>query len=367
MGTKPADYDATLFNQPTEKGTTNFDIDVDVLRKSKSGNSYDLMDLRTYLGSMNVQIQNSKNKLSIDKQRLVINNILSSAKRASDIKGNKSYNDSYLGWIATKTNPANISSQFKEVSLFESYSFFYITQFLYIIKKNGWVDESPSNKKWWLQTLSFVEKNEWNKWYQRSYIATGKHYLIFLRGRTHMGSHWAGVAMYLSKMTQDAAIKKQCEKMQHDYDLLIKRNLKPDPNNREAYIWNSTYDNVTGTDAIATKPSIIQDVSHGNHVISYIVAAYELGDSSWTLTDLRKFSITFNQIIYNKSKNNFSDNVNGSGDKDLPGRGNYISDGWLKLGKYDKQVSRTIRKAISNKEVIKYNRSIKQQHNSIGN
>src|SRR5690606_3685297 len=114
----------------------------------------------------------------------------------------------------------------KEVPLYESYSFFYITQFLYILQDIGWVSESQKNKIWWEQTLSFVEENVWNKWLERSISTKGKNYWYFLRQRTHMGSHWAGIAMYLGALTKNQEIKNQTKEVQRQYDLLLKRNLR---------------------------------------------------------------------------------------------------------------------------------------------
>src|SRR5699024_10688593 len=131
---------------------------------------------------------------------------------------------------------------------------------------------------------------------------------------THMGSHWAGVAMYLKSMTSNPKIKKQCKEVQEEYDLLLKRNLNPNPKYPSAYIWNSTYDNTTGTDATESKPSRIQDVSHGNHVVSYIVAAYEMGDENWNLADIHKLCNTLKYVIYDEKNNRFMDNVDGTSD-----------------------------------------------------
>src|SRR5690606_16883572 len=113
-------------------------------------------------------------------------------------------------------------------------------------QKSRWINLSPENTDWWQKTLSFLEQNIWTKWLKRSYIINKKNYRYFLRSRTDMGSYWGGIAMYLKRMTSNLLIKEQCEKLQQDYDLLLKRNLKPNPSYPAAYCWNSTYDNTNG-------------------------------------------------------------------------------------------------------------------------
>lgn len=341
------------------KNVANINVREKYLSISKSGNSYDFMSLRDVIGGLNAKISDSLDLNYIEYQRSLIDNIIKSSQKSSVIINNNSYNDGFNGWVSLTKN----KSYHKEVVLYESYSFFYITQFLYILKENGWVHQSKTNKDWWIETLQFIEKNEWEKWFERSNQAKHKYYWAFLRGRTHMGSHWAGVALYLSKMTTDPQIKRQCEKLQKDYDLLLKRNFKPNPYFPSAYVWNSTYDNTQGTDATETKLGIIQDVSHGNHVVSYIVAAYELGDKDWTKEDIYSLCNTFKLVIYNKDANTFADNVDGSADLNRPGWGNFIADGWSKLSRYDKDIQEIFLKTLDKKEIKKYNSGIQLKAN----
>ena len=78
-----------------------------------------------------------------------------------------------------------------------------------------------------------------------------------------------------------------------------------------AYVWNSTYDDVSGTDASGTKKSVIQDVSHGNHVVAYIIAAHEFGDKNWSKTDIDKIANTFKKNVFNKKNHSFNGDING--------------------------------------------------------
>ncbi len=332
----------------------------DIRKDSKSGNSYNFMKLRGAIGALNVVIKDKKEPFFINLQQDLIDNIINSSEKSSSIKNNLSYNDNYQGWVSLKRN----GTFNNEVILYESYSFLYITEFLYYLKDSMWILKSKKNEKWYLETLSFIEKNIWSKWRERGLKTYGKDLSIFLRGRTHMGSHWAGIAFYLSKLSTNPTIKKQCKNLVNEYDILLKRNLRPNPQKPTAYIWNSTYDNVKGTQAIKTEPSIIQDVSHANHVITYLVIAHELGSSNWDRTEVNKLCNTFKYIIYDNRNKSFSDNVDGSQDSKRPNWGNFLGDGWVKLVKYDSKILKIINDAIINNSTFKkYNSGIQLKAN----
>ena len=52
-----------------------------------------------------------------------------------------------------------------------------------------------------------------------------------------MGSYWGGIAMYLKRMTSNLLIKEQCEKLQQDYDLLLKRLINNLQKNQKNQLW----------------------------------------------------------------------------------------------------------------------------------
>lgn len=324
---------------------------------SSSGDAYYLMGLRGYLGANNSKIQTNGENSVIEYQMRLIENLISTAVESKNIKNNKSpYKDSYRGWTSKKDN-LTLNT---EVPLYESYSFFYVVQFLYYTKSNGWYDESNQNKKRWNNILVFIETNIWTKWFERSLLVKGNHYWYFLRGRTHMGSHWAGMAMYLNALTGSTEIKSQTEQLIEQYDTLLKRNLREIDG---AYIWNSTYDNVEGTNATAVPENIVQDVSHGNHVVSYIVAAHEFGNKNWTLDDITKLNYTIKNFMYDKKNNRFYDRVDGSSDKNRPGWGNFVADGWVKLADYDSGVRRIFTEFEKTKMLKKYSQELQFKAN----
>jgi hypothetical protein len=343
----------SLYNDPDKKGISWKNK---ALALSKSTNSYHFMSLRRTFGALNAVISFTQNPDLIKEQIKLIDNLIHTAEVSKDVPNNKyRFKDDFKGWVSKQNNVTkNI-----EVPLYESYSFFYITQFLYLVKKDGWVHKSQKNRHWWEKTLAFVEKNEWEKWYKRSYKIHHKHYRIFLRSRTHMGSHWAGIAMYLNALTNNPNIKKQTKSLVSQYDLLLKRNLRTVG---DRYVWNSTYDNVKGTDAKKIQANHIQDVSHGNQVVSYIVAAYEFGNPDWTLDDIHKLCNTL-KYIYNNSTNRFADLVNGSSSTSRPGWGNFVADGWIKLARYDDKVRAIFEKFEKTDICKKYNHGLEFKAN----
>lgn len=339
--------------QVTRKKYNDFKEDYTrALKIASSGNSYEFMNLRKYLGGINMMIKRTSDNELIKQQVNLIDNLIKSSRVSKSIsKSVYKQKDGYRGWIVSSANKQNKATIKKETPLFESYSFFYVTEFLYLLKESGWIDQSETNKLWWDTTVRFIEENVWTKWRTRSYNANKVYNGTFLRNRTHMGAHWAGIALYLYEITNRDDIKIQTTSLIQQYDKLLKRNLKL---RNGGYVWNSTYDDVYGTDAKYSNVDIIQDVSHGNHVISYVVAAHELGNKNWSEKDIFRFCKTITEIVYNKDKNLFFDNVDGSNDKSRPGWGNFIADGWIKLAEYDPEVYVIMRRFQNSGMLRKY-------------
>ena len=63
--------------------------------------------------------------------------------------------------------------------------------------------------------------------------------------------------------------------------------------------------------------------------------------------------------MYDRMTNTFSDNVDGTVDKSRPGLGNNVGDGWVKLGKYDRNVKRIFEAFLGNEKHVKsYNQEL---------
>ncbi|HRQ18076.1 MAG TPA: hypothetical protein PL085_13450 [Agriterribacter sp.] len=306
------------------------------LQLSTSGNQYDFMRLNNIVSPlMNIYIATQNEEYLNDEIR-IINNVLSTAAVSKSIPGNTyKLRDDYLGWICKTLGTGSV--YYSETELYEGYLFRYIVQFLYEIKKNGWINRSDKNRDWFNTTLQFIEKNIWEKWISRSMISNAVPYATLLGSRTHMASHWAHIALFLKELTDKPVIKTQCQDVVNMFDLLLKRNLKYNPNFPDAYTWNSTWDDVQGTQARAASPSTIQDVSHGNHVIAYVAAAKRYNNPNWTAENIRDFCNTVKEVMFQESTVTFSDNVDGTASISRPGWGNSQCEGWVLLGMFDQQ------------------------------
>lgn len=312
---------------------------------SLSANSYNFMELRSFISALNTIVKSKdKNEPFIAHQIILIDHIVNSSRWEK--AGMASTQDDFKGWVSLNER----GGYGREVVLYESYSFYAIVQFLFYLKDNGWVSKKPDNLKWWSEKVKFIEDHVWTKWLTRSQRIHNDKFRMFFRTRTHMGAHWAGIAMYLEKITSDPKVEATTKAYYNQYDKLLKSNMKVVGGKDHYYVWNSTYD--------LNKPrvSVIQDVSHGNHVVEYIVSAFEVGNINWTINDIKALCNTVKYSIYDANRNTFKDNLNGSNDRQRPGRGNFQADGWVKLSSYDKDVS-----IIYNK--FRKNRNILQRYN----
>lgn len=330
--------------------------------KSIAGNSVNFMSLSLRIDALLAMYIISNKEYYIGEGKIIINNIIGAARVSSSIPENIfKFKDDYMGWIS-KTPDYSYNS---ESQLYESYVFQYISRFLYQLLQTGWTSLSAANTQWYNNTIFFIEKHIWEKWITRSMKSTGMPYRTFLGIRTHMAAHWAGIALVLEQLTQNNEIKKQCRELYTQYDTLLKRNLRPNPAHPDAYIWNSTWDNTDNTQARKDTGAIIQDVSHGNHIVSYIVTAQETGSSNWSRENINKFINTVKLVVYDSQNHIFSDGVDGTSSLTRPGWGNFQADGWLKLGRYDKELQNLYVNfaAIQEKLLKKYSQTLQYYAN----
>jgi hypothetical protein len=305
------------------------------LNKSTSGDSYDFMSISNILDALQCMYLSTGEEFYRNDLIKIIDNILSTAQVSKNITGNKyEYKDNYLTWISKN----RLNSYNNEAPLFEGYIFRFITQFIYNLHEEGWTNLSNENQNWYNRTLQFIEKNIWEKWANRSNKINNKPYTIFLRTRTHTSSHWAFIGFFLKEITTDPLIKTQCIELYNMYDLLLKRNLKPNPAFPQAYIWNCSWDDVSGTQANVVTDVVLQDVSHGNHVLSYVTVSKKMGNSNWSDDEMDSLCNTLKLVVYNKETISFADMVDGSPSTSRPGWGNNQSEGWIKLSWFDKEV-----------------------------
>jgi len=316
---------------------------------SQKDDCFTFMDLSYIVDALLTMNISTKNDEYLHDAMLLINNVIGSAKVTKNITGDISpLKDNYLGWISRTPNYAYND----ESILYEGHIFKYVAQTLYEVKKSGWVTASSAHQDWYNNTLAFLEKNLWQKWIDRSMRIYSKPYTRFMGKRAHMASHWAYIALILEKISANATIRTQAREVINMYNVLLRRNLRPNVKYADAYQWNSTWDDVTGTQGEKDVVVEMQDVSHGNHVLDYIAASRTLGNTDWTDLEIKKFCNTVIYVLYNSSNMTFHDNVNGT---DLgTGRGNFQSDGWLKLSRFSMPVDNLYKEfCIRNKAMIR--------------
>ncbi|WP_273568755.1 hypothetical protein [Maribacter halichondriae] len=195
------------------------------------------------------------------------------------------------------------------------------------------LDESPDFRQntsgvqnWFNSTLSWVQENIWNRYYQ-----AGLGHIE--RVNAHMASHWARIGLHLWKITGQTAQYKEvyenfCYKgMSTQGGASFRGNLRLNPNNNSAYVWNTDWNN-----------SYIQDTSHGNVVIQTVVDGFKENEY-WNQTDINRFLSTLKNVVWRSEdvqKNR--EFVDGSGGYFLQGR----MHAWLTLGQYDASVQNRI-------------------------
>src|SRR5690606_18886510 len=111
------------------------------------------------------------------------------------------------------------------------------------------------------------------------------------------------------------------------------------------YFWNSTYpDKFTSMlKELDNYDAIPQDVSHGNHVVLYLIKAAELGNRNWKDFNFEYLVNTLKTQILSHGR--IADYVNGEFSA-KENSGWKLSDGWLKLINYDINLAPIILKNI---------------------
>lgn len=289
---------------------------------SNRGSSIDFMHISYVLSALNNMYLATNDVTYLKLNEEIVDDILSTS----------SQNGGKHVWIA-KSNKERFSIvDGQEVILYEGYLAKYFAEFLYMSK-----DVSLPHYSRQLQALEAV----FLKWYERSMKEFGDPSRLY-GVRTHIGAQWATTALYLAKITENLEIREIADDFHKTFSASLKRNLQVKrKSGNEMYVWNSTWDypftklqkerKESGKDKAQA-----QDVSHGNHVIQFVLASYDMGTNEWKRSDILRFCNTYKYNIY-KGKKKFNDNVDGSGsiDASLKGTGWKVSDAWMKLALYD--------------------------------
>lgn len=295
---------------------------------SNSDNVVDLQPLSYGLDAMLAMYETTDSLRYLDDAISLSVNVIDSSEPSDRIPNNLSnFQDKFRGWIErTHTEPG---VYFKETVLSEIYFFQYVTRLLKDIHDDNSLMQNSQYSKFYFQTLNFVEVNIWDKWVDRGKRVKNKDAYLLL-ARTHMASHWAYIAAELSFLTTNETRKVDYLDFVNLFNSQLEKNFQRYGN----YIWwNSTWN---GTNNAA---AVIQDVSHANLVVSYIVEAYSLG--LWTDFDaIQRIINTLKDKLWNAQDCIFRDNIDGTM---FPAGytgsvGSFQADGFVKLTRYDKSL-----------------------------
>jgi len=322
---------------------------------SLSGDSYLLYGLMMPIDAYTAMYEATSNIKYIDFALQLTNNVLSTANEisaASELINSSEVYGEFIGWDNSRDN-----SKFTIVPLDESIFFRYVVKMLRIIKNTPDLYDDSNYSDQYDSILTFVQKNIWDKWFtvMNSNDSTiGWNGNVFYRERTHMTSHWAYIALDLYILTDDT-------KYQEVYDNINTAGLARTnytnsslrDQNKHLDIDGNYYSWYRASWDAATMGITIQDVEHGNHVVSYIVEAYDQG-IHWGEDDIIGLSLLLKDIIWGAHPNNIphdfldqywmDENDDGKQDIDLfdsyhtkrmAGTGKNQNDGWVKLGRYN--------------------------------
>ena len=290
----------------------NTDHTGDFLPRSKSADSWQFYNLGYGIDGNTAMYRATGKTEYLDRALLYVNNMVATARTSSTMTSN--FRDAYLGWTSKRSETFN-----QEIPLYESYCWRYVTGLLRVIRETPALYGNATYRAQYDKLLAFTEKHVFEKWYTRGPNAN------IYRSTTHMASHWAKIALDLSRITPDATRKTRyltvlnaINRDMPNNTSSLRQQMKPSPVNPAAYFWS----NLWGSTA---RPG--QDVSHGNGVMAYIVEAHGAG-VEWTNADMTAFVNTLNKVIW-PTTGKYSNYVDGSG----TGNG-WFNDGLMKLGRY---------------------------------
>jgi len=142
-----------------------------------------------------------------------------------------------------------------------------------------------------------------------------------------MASHWAYIAAELSFLTKERGRRKDYLEFVDLYNRSLENNFKK----YSYYItWNQTWDSLN------PNATIVQDVSHANLVVSYIVEAYDLG--LWKDREaIKRLINTIRYKLWDPNDCLFKDDMDGTffGKEADSSLGSFQADGFVKLTRFD--------------------------------
>ncbi len=289
-----------------EKFKFNWDVNERYFQTlSKSGDSWSNYKLATAIDSNNAMYLATNESVYIEKSIELINNCIDKAVLSSTLP-NSQYKDGYCAW-ANYSHTEKIDDG-KEYALFEAFLWRYVTTTLKIIYRNNLQDNNKFDDDY-TKILDFSITHIFKKWMGR-----GKK--NFYTINTNMSSHWALISLNLWVITKDKKYKNVVD----DFNEKLENHFV---SSKDSYSWTSYWN----PKKYSAK---IQDVSHGNAEVNYIIECSK-EKNCFSQLKIQKLINTLNSNILNNSQTSLY--IDGSG----LGKGR-ILDGFLKLGRYSRSL-----------------------------
>jgi hypothetical protein len=298
---------------------------------SKSRSIIDLQALSYGLDAVLTMFETTDNLTYLNDAISLTDNVINRAHATKDIIGNVSiYRDSYKGWIQNSSGKDTALFN-QELVLSEIYFFQYVSRLLKDINNRPFVTKWDKYRTFYLTTLDFIEKNIWDKWESRGAKFKNDKYGYLLLVRTHMASHWAYIAAELSFLTKTKTRRNDYLNFVNLYNNILENNFQK----YDKYIsWNQTWNKPNSVSGI------VQDVSHANLVVSYLVEANDLG--LWKDFDaIQRIINTLKDKLWDPQGCIFWDNIDGTmfqAGRPHGSVGSFQADGFVKLTRYDQSL-----------------------------
>ncbi len=235
----------------------------------------------------------------------------------------------YYGWTGYwwRDQCSPPSYTYEQNRLYEIAFFERVAKLLYLVKHTPALYNSYAS--WYSSTLSFVEKNLWEKWKSR-YDAVGK---PLHENNIEMASRWGQLALNLYLLTTDGIKRNEyynfLNEINEEENCSMRYQEKAIPSNY--YSWyNELFDGYCNNYEVNT-----MDVSHANMVVSYIINSNEQC-LYWNDNDITGLK-NFRNALWDQSEEKYYDFLNFTygevGGWTETGKSHGL--GWVKLARYN--------------------------------
>jgi hypothetical protein len=310
---RPLSYWAGVYEQSWDYQAEN------IQPQSRSPDSWDHYSLSYSLDANIAMFRATDARRYLDRTLEWVENVMAASTISASLPTSQ-YRDRYRGWVSQQEGGT-------EVPLYESYFWRYGTALLPAMRASAARYADAKYRARYNRVLRFAEVDVFEKWFTR-----GSDENVY-RSRTHMAAHWAQIALNLSMVTTDTARRSRYHEVIDNIDLHLpnvdaglRRQLRRNPAEPTAYFWNDVWGSFR-------RPG--QDVGHGNGVMAYVVEACDNGDR-WTAADMAAFSALLTKVIW-PGGHTYHGYVDGTGTDN-----GWYSDGFVKLGRYDRAVQRRL-------------------------